>query len=73
MPIRLLLKNDHSFAPDDIALLVGAFEETLRELNLTNREDPATLLVAKIMFDTAKEGERDPKKLRERAVAQLSK
>lgn len=73
MPIRVLLKNDDSFSPDDIALLVGAFEETLRELNLTNREDPATLLVAKTLFEAAKEGERDPKKLRERAVRQLSK
>jgi hypothetical protein len=58
MPIRLLLKNDHSFGP---------------ELNLTKREDPATLLVAKIMLEAAKEGERDPTKLRERAVRAFRK
>jgi hypothetical protein len=46
MPIRMLLRDDHAFAPDDVATLVAAFEETLASLKITNREDPATLLVA---------------------------
>ena len=52
--------------------LVSAFEDTLRELKLTNREDPATLLVAKVIFETAQKGERDPKRLHEAAAKALS-
>jgi hypothetical protein len=73
MPIRLLLKNDHSFSPEDIAVIVAAFEQTLQELNLVNRDDPATLLIAKVIFEAAKQGERDPEQLRAHAVKQLSK
>lgn len=47
MPIRLLLEHDHSFGPKDIPKLILAFEAVLKELNLNNREEPATMLVAK--------------------------
>jgi hypothetical protein len=66
------LQGVHSFGPDEIAILVSAFEDTLRELKLTNREDPATLLVAKVIFETAQKGERDPKRLHEAAAKALS-
>jgi hypothetical protein len=73
MPIRLLLEHDHSFGPDEIAKLVAAFEEALAALDLERREDPATMLVAKTIIEAAKQGERDPKRLRDRAVEVLSK
>jgi len=72
MPIHSLLEK-HSFAPEEVAKLVLAFENTLAELGLTRREDPATLLVAKTIFEAAKEGERDPQRLRDLAVNALSK
>ena len=34
------------FAPDDIKVLVTAFEGALQHLRLANRKDPATSLVA---------------------------
>jgi hypothetical protein len=34
------------FAPDDIKVLVTAFEGALQHLRLVNRKDPATSLVA---------------------------
>ena len=46
MPIRELLKT-HSFGPDDIQILVTAFEEALRELRLVDRTDPVAQLAAK--------------------------
>jgi hypothetical protein len=49
-------------------VLVGAFEEALRELRLMDRKDPATLLVAKRIIELAQKGERDPTRLRERAL-----
>jgi hypothetical protein len=70
MPLRVLLNE---FGPDEIAVLTQAFEQCLVELNLTNREDPATQLVAKAIFDAAKRGERDPKRLSEIATKALSK
>jgi hypothetical protein len=67
VPIRELLKGQ-SFGPDDIAILVRAFEEALRELKLVDRTDPATQLVAKRIIELAQQGERDPVRLREGAV-----
>lgn len=71
MPLRRLLQ-DATFGPDEIAVLVAAFEGTLRALNLTSRADPATEMVARTIFELAKQGERDPIRLRERAVQILS-
>jgi hypothetical protein len=48
-----------------------AFEDALTTLGLTNREDPATLTVAKAIIDVAKDGERDPIRLREAAIRSL--
>jgi hypothetical protein len=43
-------------------------EEALRDLRLVDRNDPATLLVAKRIIQLAQQGERDPIRLREGAV-----
>ena len=71
MPLRRFLQ-DAAFGPDEIAVLVTAFESTLRVLNLSNTLDPATEMVARTIFELAKQGERDPVRLRERAVQILS-
>jgi hypothetical protein len=67
MPLLRLLENE-AFGPDEIAVMVTAFEEALRELRLTDREDPATLMVAQRIIESAKQGERDPARLREAGV-----
>jgi hypothetical protein len=67
MPIRRLL-NDHAFGPDEIAALVTAFEDALRELQLVDRSDPATEMVAKKIIELAQRGERDPKRLSEEVL-----
>jgi hypothetical protein len=64
MPIHDLVKQ-HAFAPDEIKLLVTAFEEALEELQLKDRSDPATILVAKRIVELARQGERDPATLRQ--------
>ena len=73
MPLRLILENDHSFGPDEIQCLVAAFEDTLRALGLTSREDPLTLTIARLIFDLAKQGERDPIRLRDEVLRVLGK
>ena len=71
MPINHLLKERHSFGPDEIKVLATAFDAALLELGL-GRTDPAALLVAKRIMALAQGGERDPTLLREGAVKGIS-
>jgi hypothetical protein len=71
VPIRRLLEN-HVFGPDEITVLTSAFEDTLRALRLADRADPATEIIAKMIIELAQQGERDPVRLRERAIQFLS-
>ena len=73
MPLRLILENDHSFEPEDIANLTAAFEAALSKLGLVNRTDPATMAVARLIMQLAKDGERDPARLCAAAVKTLGK
>jgi hypothetical protein len=70
MAIYRLLR-DAVFAPDAVSAMVTAFEDTLRELKLTDRDDPITELIARLIIDCAKDGERDPVKLRDCAMEGL--
>jgi hypothetical protein len=71
MPIHRLLES-HAFGPDEIRVLITAFEDTLRQLRLADRTDPATEIVAKKIIEFAQRGERDPVRLRERAIQAMS-
>jgi len=71
MPIRRFLEGNRSFGPGEIEVLVKAFEDALRELQLNDREDPITLTVAKLIIELANQGERDPVRLRDRALESL--
>ena len=64
MPIRRLLEHNDAFSPEDVQVLVGAFDDTLRALNLTDRERPIRMMVAKLIIEFAQQGERDPDGLR---------
>ena len=71
MNFHTVLGSDHAFDSDEVAILVLAYENALRELRLVEREDPATLLVAHQIIDLAKRGERNPDRLRDAAVRAL--
>jgi hypothetical protein len=49
----------------------AAYEETLRVLQLADRQDPITELVARKIIDVAGNGERDPAKICELALRGL--
>jgi hypothetical protein len=72
MPITRLLQ-DTAFGPDEIAVLVAAYDDALRALSLINRPDLATEMVAKKIIELAKQGERDPVRLRERVIEAVSR
>jgi hypothetical protein len=57
-----------SFGPEDVAKVVAGFESALTKLDLKDRSDPATSLVAKLIIQLAKDGERDPNRLADRAT-----
>ena len=69
MLMRPIVQGDGAFTPEEAAVLVSAFEITLQEIGLANREDPLTLMIAKQIIAVARSGERDPKKLNSYVIA----
>jgi hypothetical protein len=57
-----------SLAPDEVDMLVSVFEDALRELQVNDPNDPAARFIAQRIISLAKEGERDPDRLRQGAV-----
>jgi hypothetical protein len=71
VPIRFLLEYHDAFSPEDVKILVDAYEDTLRALKLTDRKDPRGVAVAKLIIELAKGGERDPARLRDLVLKTL--
>ena len=72
MLIRFLLRNYHSFGPEEIKVLTAAFEDAVRTLGLVDGNESARLMVAKRIIELAKQGELDPAQLL-KGVLKLSK
>lgn len=72
MPINRLLK-DSKLKPDEIEILNRAFEEALRALSLTDRNDPLTEMLARKIIEIGATGVRDPKEISKLAVEQLGR
>jgi hypothetical protein len=70
MPVYPLLQGQ-AFEPELIDAMARAFEDALRVLQLTNRDDPLNTIVAKRIIAVAQTGERDPQRIRERALQSL--
>jgi hypothetical protein len=67
VPILRLLQG-RVFEPEVVNAMVTAFEDALRELKLTNREDPIVERVAKIIIECAERGMRDSADIRDCAL-----
>jgi hypothetical protein len=52
-----------AFNPETVAMMTAAYEAVLNKLDLADRYDPVTLLIARRIFDLAEEGERDVQRL----------
>lgn len=74
MPILRLIAEtpELSLAPEETAALATAFEETLLFLELANREDPVTQVVAEKIIAIARTGERDPQKIKQAVLDWLA-
>jgi hypothetical protein len=70
MAIYRLLQHT-AFTPEDIALLVKAYEDCLTALNLAEQPDSKTEAVARAVIEIAQTGLRDPVQIYERVMAQI--
>jgi hypothetical protein len=60
------------FKPDDIATMTSAFDLIRADLELVDRDDPIVRMVAKLVVECARNGERDPERLRQWVVGQYA-
>jgi hypothetical protein len=70
MAIYRLLQNS-AFAPEDIAPLVAAYEDCLRNLKPSDQSDPVIELVAKKIIELAQTGIRDSARLGRLALEEV--
>jgi hypothetical protein len=70
MTIYRLIANG-SFGPDEIEAMTAAYEGALIDLGVINRDDPITELIAKSIVNVTATGERDPVRIKERAINAL--
>jgi hypothetical protein len=70
MAIRRLIAIG-TFGPDEIKAMIAAYESALTDLDSTGRNDPLTELIAKSIVNVTATGERDPEKIKERALNAL--
>jgi hypothetical protein len=55
-------------SPEDIRVLTDAYEAVLRSLDIVERSDPVTLLIAKKIIETGQTGLREPMQICELVV-----
>ena len=70
MTIHRFLQNT-PLGPEDIERLVAAYHQTLRALDLRNRDDPMTRMIAKKIIEVGQTGIRDPAQISQLAIKEL--
>ena len=70
MAIYRLLQNS-PLGPEEITRLVLAYEETLKALELSDRSDPITHMVARKIIELGQTGVRDPLQIAALAIKEL--
>jgi hypothetical protein len=64
--------EDTAFGPDEIAIMVIAYEMGLTQINASGDNDPTAETLAQTIVMLAKQGERDPVRLEQRAIEIIS-
>jgi len=70
MAIYKLIANG-SFGPDEIKMMTEAYEGALIDLDIPDRNDSFTELIAKSIVNVTATGERNPILIKERAIKAL--
>lgn len=71
MAIYRLVQNS-PLDPDDIKVLTDAYEAVLSRLNLADRNDPITELIARKIFEIGQTGVRNSVEICERVVSEFA-
>ena len=56
------------FGPEELALLTRVFDQVLVDLKLVKRDDPIVTMVAKVIIELVRRGERDSERLRKEVL-----
>jgi len=70
MPIDELIRES-SFSPEEIRVIVEAFNGLCKELQITQRSDPIAQVAARALIAAARQGATDPKELLRRSLRGL--
>lgn len=57
--------------PEEIERLVAAYHKTLQALDLANRDDPMTRMIAKKVIEVGQTGIRDPAQISQLTIKEL--
>jgi hypothetical protein len=67
--VRLVKEQDGGvFDPEDIAVMATAFDLLLADFKLVDRDDPIVTMLAKLVIEIVRTGERDPERIRQQVV-----
>jgi hypothetical protein len=80
VPIRSLLRlvnaeeqeDGRVFGREEIAAITAAFKQLLLDFELVDRDDAVVTMLAKLVIELARNGERDPERLRAAVLKGLS-
>ncbi len=71
MPLTSYLEGG-VFEPPQIEAMTTAFEAVCHSLQLADRDDPLTEIIARKVIEVARTGEHDPDRLRELVLTNLN-
>jgi hypothetical protein len=70
--VRLVKEQDGGvFGPEDIAVMATAFDRLLADYKLVDRNDPIVTMLAKLVIEIVRNGERDPERIRQEVLGHL--
>jgi hypothetical protein len=71
--VRLIEEEEVGiFDPQDIAVMATAFNRLLADFNLVDRDDPLVTMLARLVIEIVRTGERDPERIRQDVLGRRS-
>jgi hypothetical protein len=67
--VRLVKEEEGGvFGPEDIAVMATAFDRLLADYKVVDRNDPIVTMLAKLVIEIVRNGERDPERIRQEVL-----
>jgi hypothetical protein len=71
--VRLVKEQDGGvFGPEDIVVMATAFDRLLADYKLVDRNDPIVTMLAKLVIEMVRTGERDPERIPQEVLGRRS-